>query len=137
MPWYPLAEAAARKDDRGVWLPIDLKPFLSWDGLATDIYNQVYEIRKVLENTETPGSIDPAAVRRDTSVPLSGLEMKLRAVINHSFIEVAQDNFIVGCRAASEIEEDHDDPLIGEYVASARVGEGDHQGTATNGLVPY
>jgi hypothetical protein len=61
-------DAAARKDDHGVWLPIDLKPFLNWDGLATDIYNQVYEIRKVLENTETPGSIDPAAVLPGTAV---------------------------------------------------------------------
>jgi hypothetical protein len=63
-----LLDAAALKDDRGVWLPIDLKPFLSWDGLATDIYNQVYEIRKLLENTETPGSIDPAAVLPGTAV---------------------------------------------------------------------
>jgi hypothetical protein len=61
-------EAAARKDDRGVWLPLDLKAFLSWDGLATDIYSQVYEIRKVLENTEKPGSIDPAAVAPGTAV---------------------------------------------------------------------
>ena len=51
-----------------MWLPIDLKPFLRWDGLATDIYNQVYEIRKMLENTETPGSIDPAAVLPGTAV---------------------------------------------------------------------
>jgi hypothetical protein len=49
-------ESSVQRDSRGLWIPVDLKPFLRWDGLVDDIFNQVYEIRKVLEDTDTPGS---------------------------------------------------------------------------------